>query len=98
MATSKKRTAAHNPKRKRGTRPMNVTSHASRLASLRWQASDAHEALTIALEPSVSRYAAQLNALDREVYRMENIPERGPSFIDSLRTAGAKYGRGKLPR
>jgi hypothetical protein len=46
----------------------------------------------------VSRYAAQLNALDREVYRMENIPERGPSFIDSLRTAGAKYGRGKLPR
>lgn len=75
MATSKKRPASRNPKRKRGTRPMNVTSHASRLASLRWQASDAHDALTIAVGrrdwQGVAKYAAQLQALDREVHRME---------------------------
>ena len=101
MATLKKRPASRNPKRKRGTRPMNVTSHASRLASLRWQASDAHDALTIAVGrrdwQGVAKYAAQLQALDREVHRMENVPARGPE-IDWSRTAGAKYGRGKLPR
>lgn len=62
---------------------------------------DAVEALKAALGmrnwSGVIKYATQLQSLEQDVYRIENVPPRGPSFADSMRTAGHKHGRGRLP-
>lgn len=97
-----KRAASRNPKRKSGSRPTNVVSREQRVASLRYRLSDAVDALRAALTmrnwAGVAKYAKQAQEFETALYRVENAPSRASKqFPFSATTAGAKYGRGKLP-
>lgn len=104
MATRRKPAKTRNPKRKRGSRPTNVTTRAQRIATLRYARGDAHESLMNAVAmgnwAAVVKYAKQVQGFEQKLFAIEESPlaKRRFSPMTSFgRTAGQKYGRGRLP-
>lgn len=114
MATRRKTAKTRNPKRKRGSRPTNVTTREQRIATLRWSRNDAHEALTAALSmgdwAGVAKYAKQVQGFESKLSSIEASPSGQRRYGRATagltrdeyargvhRTAGQKYGRGRLP-
>ena len=79
-----------------------MTTREQRIATLRFRMDDAVEALRAALAmrnwAGVAKYAAQAQEFEAALYRAEHAPSRASKqFPFNATTAGARYGRGKLP-
>lgn len=93
-------------------RPTNAVPRDTRLASLRYNRDDAHEALLAALSMrdwnGVVKYAKQVQAYEQKLATVEAVPSGRRRFPRTemsasdhkrgmVRTAGEKFGRGRLP-
>lgn len=81
MATRRKPAKTRNPKRSRGSRPTNVGTREQRIATLRYNRNDAHDALLAALSmhnwAAVAKYAKQVEGFESKLSAVEGaLPRR----------------------
>lgn len=95
-----------NPKRKPGSRKMNVGTREEYVSRLMWSIDDAKAALHNAVDMSdwtgVMKYAKQIQGFEGKLFKATAMHNRWDKQVRGewspwAKSAGAKFGRGRLP-